>query len=128
VYIRTLCADIGNALGMGAHLTGLVRMRSGCFRLDNAVTLDRLSEAAAAGKAETLLVSIDEALVDFSVAVLDQVGAERIVHGNSVPWPEIQTGGDVLVRVHGPSGELLAVARAGSGMLKPEVVFAKSNE
>jgi tRNA pseudouridine55 synthase len=125
VYIRTLCADIGKTLGMGAHLTGLVRMRSGCFRLDNAVTLERLSEAAASGKAETLLVSIDEALADFPVALLDQAGAEKIIHGNSVPRPEIQTGGqDALVRVHGPSGGLLAVARADSGMLKPEVVFA----
>ncbi len=126
VYIRTLCADIGDALGMGAHLTGLVRTRSGRFRLDNAVTLESLSEAVEAGEVETLIVSIDEALAEFPVALLDQAGAEKIVHGNGVPWLENQTGGqDALIRVHGPSGRLLAVARAAAGILKPEMVFAE---
>lgn len=124
VYIRTLCADIGQALGTGAHLTALVRTRSGCFHLDNAVTLERLSEAAATGKAGNMLVSIDEALAELPVALLDEGGAEKIVHGNGVPWPGMKIDRqDGLVRVHGPSGRLLAVARAAGGMLKPEVVL-----
>jgi len=129
VYIRTLCADIGNALGMGAHLTGLVRTRSGRFRLDNAVTLESLREAAASATVERALVSIDESLAEFPVATIDEAGAGKVVHGNSISWPEMQrVGQDALLRVHGPSGSLLAVARATAGILKPEVVFAKSNE
>lgn len=44
-YIRSLVADIGNALDAGAHLAELRRTRSGRFTLDQAVTLDRLAEA-----------------------------------------------------------------------------------
>jgi tRNA pseudouridine55 synthase len=126
VYIRTLCADIGNALGMGAHLTGLVRTRSGRFRLDKAVTLESLSEAASSAAIDSVLVSIDEALAEFPVAKIDEAGAGKIVHGSSISWPEMQPAArDALIRVHGPSGSLLAVARAVAGMLKPELVFAE---
>ena len=126
VYIRTLCADIGNALGMGAHLTGLVRTRSGRFRLDKAVTLESLSEAASSAAVYSILVSIDEALAEFPAAKIDEAGAGKIVHGSSISWPEMQPAGrDALMRVHGPSGSLLAVARAVAGMLKPELVFAE---
>ena len=126
VYIRTLCADIGNALGMGAHLTGLVRTRSGRFPLDNAVTLESLSEAASSAAVDSVLVSIDEALAEFPAAKIDEAGAGKIVHGSSISWPEMQPAGrDALMRVHGPSGSLLAVARAVAGMLKPELVFAE---
>jgi tRNA pseudouridine55 synthase len=129
VYIRTLCADIGNALGMGAHLTGLVRTRSGRFRLDNAVTLESLSEAASSATVDSVLVSIDEALAEFPVATMDEAGAGKIVHGNSISWPETQPAArDALMRVHGPSGSLLAVARAVAGMLKPELVFAEQEK
>ena len=38
-YVRTLCADIGEALGTGAHLTALERIKSGAFRIDTAHTL-----------------------------------------------------------------------------------------
>jgi tRNA pseudouridine55 synthase len=44
-YIRSLVADIGNALGAGAHLAELRRTRSGRFTLEQAVPLDRLQEA-----------------------------------------------------------------------------------
>jgi tRNA pseudouridine55 synthase len=41
-YIRTLCADIGTALGCGAHLHSLRRLRSGSFSVDDAYTIDRI--------------------------------------------------------------------------------------
>lgn len=41
-YVRTLCHDIGQTLGCGAHLTDLVRVRSGHFHLDQAHTVQRL--------------------------------------------------------------------------------------
>jgi tRNA pseudouridine55 synthase len=41
-YIRTLCADIGDALGCGGAMAWLRRTKSGFFTIDNAVTLDEL--------------------------------------------------------------------------------------
>lgn len=44
-YVRTICADIGEALGCGAHQSELVRIRSGPFHIKNSVTLEQLREA-----------------------------------------------------------------------------------
>ncbi len=43
-YIRTLCEDIGNAMGYPAHMSALTRTRSGRFSLDKAYSLDTVSE------------------------------------------------------------------------------------
>jgi len=48
-YIRTLAEDIGNALGVGAHLSRLIRTRVGDFCLENASDLDRLVEEMSVG-------------------------------------------------------------------------------
>jgi len=42
-YIRSLAADIGRALGVGAHVSRLRRLRSGLFTLEQAVTLEELA-------------------------------------------------------------------------------------
>ena len=43
-YVRTLCEDIGNAMGYPAHMSALIRTRSGRFSLDKAHSLDTVSE------------------------------------------------------------------------------------
>src|SRR5438270_4940553 len=45
-YIRTLAHDLGQALGVGAHLTELRRTAAGQFRLEQAVTLEELQQQA----------------------------------------------------------------------------------
>jgi len=42
-YIRSLANDIGNQLGCGAHLSSLVRLKSGCFRIEDSVPQQELS-------------------------------------------------------------------------------------
>ncbi len=46
-YIRTLGADIGKALGCGAHLVQLRRTRSGCFSVNESLSWDELSDVEA---------------------------------------------------------------------------------
>ena len=125
VYIRTLCADLGEALGPGAHLTSLVMTRSGRFGIDHAVTLERLADLAAAGMLGRILIPLDEALADFPAVTVEETDAGKIVHGNRIPWhgdpTSLRSG---LVRIHGHEGRLLALARAVSGEIRPELVFS----
>jgi len=124
-YIRTLCADIGAVLGMGAHLTGLARTHSGRFSLDHAVDLDRLAELAETGALAEAMVSMDEALADLPVFVVSEAEAVRISHGNRVSRREgPETTPEARVRVHDPGGSLLAIATAALTELIPEVVFS----
>ena len=49
-YIRTLCADIGEKLGCGAHMTALERTSVGRFRIEDSVTLEELCRASSEGR------------------------------------------------------------------------------
>ena len=61
-YVRTLCCDLGAALGCPAHMRFLLRTRSGIFSLDTARTLEELSEAYKEGTLRELLIPMEEAL------------------------------------------------------------------
>ena len=124
VYIRSLCAEIGDALGMGAHLTGLERTRSGCFRIDQAITLQELADLINAGNMMQAITSIDVALAEFPSVSVSDAEMERVLHGNQISCPDslANTSGG-LVRLHSTAGKLLALARISSGVLKPNLVF-----
>lgn len=125
VYIRSLCADIGDTLGMGAHLASLERTRSGPFSIAEALTLQELQALAAAGDVGRAIMPIDRALAEFPAVSLTEAESVRIAHGNRLPGPAValNTPGG-LVRLHGPSGRLLALARLDQGVFSPEVVFS----
>ena len=125
-YIRTLCADIGYRLGMGAHLISLVRTRAGQFLLEKALTLEKAAELAALGKAEKALISLMDAVSGLPALTIDEDASRRIAHGNAVSLPKLAAVPHVLeglIRVISQDGRFLAVAMAGNGLLKPEVVL-----
>jgi tRNA pseudouridine55 synthase len=125
VYIRTLCAELGDALGMGAHLTGLERTRSGSFSVDRAITLDRLQAMMTAGTGEEAVTPIDEALAQFPAIPISEAETIRVLHGNQISCPSslVNIASD-HVRLHSPAGRLLGLARIVAGVLKPDLVFS----
>ncbi len=126
VYIRTLCADLGEVLGPGAHLAGLTRTRSGLFTLDHAVTLGKLADMAASGGFDTVMVSVDDALAAIPSIIVEDAAADKIIHGGRIPVPRpAVTGNNGPVRIHDRSGKLLALARTGEEGLLPETVFSQ---
>jgi tRNA pseudouridine55 synthase len=125
VYVRTLCADMGEALGTGAHLASLVRTRSGRFSIEQAVSLDQLADIASAGGADQVMTPIDEALADFPAVLIGGEEASKIVHGNQVSCPtSLANSSSDLARIHDSAGRLLALARVVTGTLRPELVFS----
>jgi tRNA pseudouridine55 synthase len=106
-YIRSLAADLGTALGGGAHLRNLRRTAIGSFTLDGARPLEALSPEAVLTPAEALR---DYPAIEADADTVTAVGFGR-------PLPSLPDG---TVRVLGPGGELLAVYTDG----KPAVVVA----
>jgi tRNA pseudouridine55 synthase len=86
-YVRTLAHDLGQALGCGAHLAGLVRLASGTFRLEDAVTLEELAQAANEQRWPALLHPLDAALSCFPALRVDADAARRLCLGQSIPPP-----------------------------------------
>lgn len=62
-YIRTLCNDIGDALGCGGCMSSLRRTRNGVFSIESAITLDEL-EQMDQSKRDSALISVEDALSD----------------------------------------------------------------
>ena len=82
-YIRVLAADIGQALGCGAHLAALRRTRVGDLDLNGAVTLAQL-EVLEEGSRAGFLQPVDALLQSLPAIVLEGPAAERFSHGNPV--------------------------------------------
>jgi tRNA pseudouridine55 synthase len=116
-YVRTLAADLGEALGTGAALARLVRTRVGPYRLEDAVAWTALRDARDGVELWSRLLPPDSALGDLPACALDARAAQAFVHGQSVPALPAVTG---LARVYGPDGVLLGVGAGEGGLVKPE--------
>ena len=123
-YVRTLCADLGEALGPGAALERLVRTRVGPYTLEEALPWERVREAheGAALLWERLLPS-DSALASRPKVTLEAGAAEALLHGQAVPVPA--AGAHGVVRVYDADGEFLGVGRVmeGGARVKPERIL-----
>ncbi len=124
-YIRSLAYDLGQALGCGAHLTSLVRLASGDFRLEDAVPLGELTGE----RLPDLLLPLDAALRGYPTLHLDEAAARAVGFGQAVagPPPEEETG---LARAYGPDGVLLAVMiyRPEQGDWQPRKVLVDQEQ
>jgi tRNA pseudouridine55 synthase len=109
-YVRTLAADMGEALGCGAHLKSLRRTACGHLTLENAVTIAELERLAE--KKEIPLLPLSTALnhlraVTWQSGWLSRVrlGQQEILNQIGKPLP-----GERLVCILNPRGELVALA------------------
>jgi len=125
-YIRSLAQDIGVALGCGAHLKKLVRLKSAPFHIDDAVPLTALEEAFQRGDWQGHLHSMDEVLLDWPAAIMDKEGEALVNRGTDV---ELHFAGDsgpvgTHCRAYSADGQFLAVlTKTNAGVWHPEKVF-----
>lgn len=110
-YVRTLCHDLGQALGCGGTLSALRRTRSAGFGLADALTLEQVQ---AAPDPLALLRPVDGCFADRPALTLDDPALEqRIRNGCAVPT----AAPDGVYRVYGPEQRFLSLSRAEQGTL-----------
>jgi len=112
-YIRSLAADIGQALQCGAHLASLRRSWVDPFEGQVMYTLEQLQSLEQAGGLQAALLPVAAGLRDWRRVDLDADGERRLRCGQIVPLPMNAALGEC--RVHGPDGHLLALARVEAG-------------
>lgn len=121
-YIRALARDLGERLGCGAYLGALTRTASGPFQIDGAHSLDEVRAALSGGGARDLLLPMDTGL-DFPQLTLNAAELTALARGQQLRRAAASTT-EGLVRVLDQAGRLVAIARSGDGVLRPEKVFA----
>ncbi|MER3473782.1 MAG: tRNA pseudouridine(55) synthase TruB [Armatimonadota bacterium] len=126
-YIRTLCADIGSALGVGGSMKRLVRTAIGAFRADSAVTLDQLQE----GDASEYLIPMAKAVEGILPVwtphprVLRLFRLGRFVKPKPFPPVPLPDDGLPYIAVLDAQGELFAIAVVRRDEVWPYKVFGE---
>lgn len=98
-YIRNLVEDMGEMLGCGAHVSELRRLASGCFSLDEQLTLDYLQQVAEQGHQalDALLLPAWAAIADKPKVTLTETTTYYLLHGNPVRVNHLPEDEDVLI-------------------------------
>lgn len=94
-YIRTLCEDIGQAIGCGAHISALRRVTSGPFSLSQAITIEQLYEQfnpddeldeAKQLQMDELLLPTETAIEQIPSVMLNEAQFKQIQHGMTIEF------------------------------------------
>ena len=111
-YVRTLCHDIGQALGCGGCMSSLRRTMAAGFTLEQAVTIEQVQE-----QGEALLLPADQLFAGRSAYRIASPRLERLCrNGNPMPAGALASG---EYRVYGQDGTFLCLSRWENGQLVP---------
>jgi tRNA pseudouridine55 synthase len=115
-YIRAIARDLGDRLGVGAHLTSLRREAIGSLRVDDAIALDQVSSS--------VVLPVARVLRDMPTVDLDDAERRDVTHGRAVVDSRAagQRGSGAEVALLA-AGELIGVARSDGEWLRPSVVL-----
>jgi tRNA pseudouridine55 synthase len=125
-FIRSWCAELGERLGVGAHMSELCRLEVGPYLLEHSVTLEQLDEDASL--VERRLISMSEALPEHrSIRIPSK--EQRLLMNGQIPRDlanrliveqkeALRTGVSIPVKVIGFEGELISIliAQPGQGL------------
>ena len=109
-YIRSLCDDIGKALGCGAVMTELRRTEANGFSVDNSVTLEELKTLINENNAESAITTVEKAFMSYDEITVTQPQANRFHNGGSLAYDRLRGDYSVgIYRVYSPEKILLGL-------------------
>ena len=111
-YVRTLCHDIGAALGCGGCLSALRRTRAGAYDVTRSHTME---EILAADDPEALLLPTDSLFSDRPALKVAENAERKLRNGAPLHTPKLKDG---EYRVYNQAGDFLLLAQVANGELK----------
>lgn len=110
-YVRTLCNDIGDALGCGGTLAGLRRTKAGSFTEADSITMEAVERAVDEGRADQLLRPVDSLFTEHPAIVLSSAQEKKCRNGADFELRDKLPG---IYRAYGSDGEFLAIGEVSS--------------
>ena len=123
-YVRTLCHDLGRALGCGGCMSSLRRTRAGSFTLAQAVTMQQVLDFAAGQDLQQLLMPVDAVFAAHPPLIVTLGQAAKLKNGAQVKDWQFQPG---TYRVYAEDGEFLLLGRVEGGVLTTIKSFFEVN-
>lgn len=109
-YIRSLCDDIGQELGCGAVMTELRRTEANGFSIDNSVTLEDLEKLVSENNAQSVVTSVEKALMSYPEITVTKPQANRFHNGGALGYERLHGNFPVgIYRVYSPERKLLGL-------------------
>ncbi len=131
-YVRTLAVQIGEKLGYPSHMSDLIRVSSGEFKLQQCMTLEELENLVKDGRIQEHLLSIEDALSHLPKLIINDKVAEKVKNGSVLPVPQelnqIQVGEPIAVLYN---GDILAIYQRHPekpNLIKPIKVLVNNQE
>ena len=131
-YVRTLAVQIGEKLGYPSHMSDLIRVSSGEFKLQQCMTLEELEYLVKDGRIQEHLLSIEDALSHLPKLIINDKVAEKVKNGSVLPVPQelnqIQVGEPIAVLYN---GDILAIYQRHPekpNLIKPIKVLVNNQE
>ena len=115
-YIRSLCDDIGRELGCGAVMTELRRTSANGFSITQSVTLEELESLVKENKVESVLTTVEKALLSYNEITVTKPQANRFHNGGGLAYDRLHGNYPIgIYRVYSPEKQFL-----GLGEIKEE--------
>ncbi len=131
-YIRTLCHDIGERLGCGAHMTSLIREKTGHFDLENSLKIDEVRQLVEAGCIEEKIMDLDSVFLEFKEVMVGQAYNKELYNGNKIKEsycePSVELEMNQRYRIYDHQHHFIGIYRfeenhASEYLLKPVTLF-----
>lgn len=110
-YIRTICTDLGEALGCGAVMTALRRTMAAGYSLEQCLTLEQARELAGQGRLTERLLPVDTAFAQYSPLTVTEAQATRFANGGALFLERLSRPVADTVRVYEPGGAFLGLGQ-----------------
>ena len=111
-YIRTLCNDIGDALGCGGCMSSLRRVKAGAFSIEQAHTIDEVQAAADNGKLDEVLIPVEKLFTALPTLTVSDAADKKLRNGN-------------IIKLDAPNGMYSVYSETGGFLLLGEVADNK---
>ena len=111
-YVRTLCNDIGDALGCGGCMSSLRRVKAGAFSIEQAHTIDEVQAAADTGTLDEVLIPVEKLLTAFPTLTVSDAADKKLRNGN-------------IIKLDAPNGMYSVYSETGGFLLLGEVADNK---